>query len=74
MTDAREQTQSDIDQYKLRTWMAAELSRPVTIETITKFEGGQSNPTYKLFTPNKIYVMRRKPPGKLLPSAHAVDR
>ncbi|MFN3511350.1 MAG: phosphotransferase family protein, partial [Tsuneonella troitsensis] len=39
-----------------------------------KFKGGQSNPTYKLSTPTKNYVLRRKPFGKLLPSAHAVDR
>ena len=44
---------------------------PLTVE---EFKGGQSNPTYKLGTPNQNYVMRRKPPGKLLPSAHAVDR
>mgnify|MGYP000474668826 CR=1 FL=1 len=42
--------------------------------TVQEFKGGQSNPTYKLVTPNKSYVLRRKPPGKLLPSAHAVDR
>ncbi len=41
---------------------------------VNEFKGGQSNPTYKLNTPNKSYVLRRKPPGKLLPSAHAVDR
>lgn len=41
---------------------------------IRQFKGGQSNPTYQLITPGKKYVMRRKPPGKLLPSAHAVDR
>lgn len=41
---------------------------------VREFKGGQSNPTYQLVTPNKRYVMRRKPPGKLLPSAHAVDR
>ena len=41
---------------------------------VRQFKGGQSNPTYQLITPNKKYVMRRKPPGKLLPSAHAVDR
>lgn len=41
---------------------------------VRQFKGGQSNPTYQLVTPNKRYVMRRKPPGKLLPSAHAVDR
>lgn len=42
--------------------------------TVKKFKGGQSNPTYLISTPNKKYVLRRKPPGKLLPSAHAVDR
>ncbi len=41
---------------------------------VRQFRGGQSNPTYQLITPTKKYVMRRKPPGKLLPSAHAVDR
>jgi aminoglycoside phosphotransferase (APT) family kinase protein len=41
---------------------------------ITQFKGGQSNPTYLIETPLRRYVLRRKPPGKLLPSAHAVDR
>ena len=41
---------------------------------VRQFKGGQSNPTFKIITPKKAYVMRRKPPGKLLPSAHAVDR
>ena len=41
---------------------------------IKQFKGGQSNPTYLLETPARRYVLRRKPPGKLLPSAHAVDR
>ena len=41
---------------------------------IEQFKGGQSNPTYKLTTPSASYVLRRKPPGKLLASAHAVDR
>ncbi|GIX31223.1 MAG: aminoglycoside phosphotransferase [Porticoccaceae bacterium] len=40
----------------------------------TKFPGGQSNPTYRIDTPGGRYVLRRKPPGRLLPSAHAVDR
>ena len=40
----------------------------------TKFETGQSNPTFLLTTPAKRYVLRRKPPGVLLKSAHAVDR
>lgn len=39
-----------------------------------RFKGGQSNPTYQLITPSRSYVLRRKPPGELLPSAHAVDR
>ncbi len=42
--------------------------------TAQQFKGGQSNPTYLLTTPARRYVLRRKPPGKLLPSAHAVDR
>ncbi len=41
------------------------------ITSVEQFKGGQSNPTYKI---NGKYVLRRKPPGKLLPSAHAVDR
>ena len=41
---------------------------------VRQFKGGQSNPTYSLATPVRRYVLRRKPPGKLLPSAHAVDR
>ncbi|HEY4997586.1 MAG TPA: phosphotransferase [Usitatibacter sp.] len=44
---------------------------PLAVE---QFKGGQSNPTYRLAAGGKAYVMRRKPPGKLLPSAHAVDR
>ncbi|MCG8439843.1 MAG: phosphotransferase family protein, partial [Pseudomonadales bacterium] len=39
-----------------------------------KFEGGQSNPTFKITSPSGAYVLRRQPPGKLLKSAHAVDR
>jgi aminoglycoside phosphotransferase (APT) family kinase protein len=44
---------------------------PVKVE---QFRGGQSNPTFRIDTPVRSYVLRRKPPGKLLPSAHAVDR
>lgn len=42
--------------------------------SLRQFEGGQSNPTYLLTTPTRKYVLRRKPPGVLLKSAHAVDR
>ena len=41
---------------------------------VRQFSFGQSNPTYLLTSPSGRYVMRRKPPGNLLPSAHAVDR
>lgn len=47
------------------------FSGPITAE---KFSGGQSNPTFKLNAGGKSYVLRRKPPGELLKSAHAVDR
>jgi len=42
--------------------------------TVQQFRGGQSNPTYYVRAGGTEYVLRRKPPGKLLPSAHAVDR
>jgi aminoglycoside phosphotransferase (APT) family kinase protein len=41
---------------------------------VRQFEGGQSNPTYFLHAAGGDYVLRKKPPGQLLPSAHAVDR
>jgi aminoglycoside phosphotransferase (APT) family kinase protein len=45
------------------------------VTAIEQFKGGQSNPTYKLTAADgRRFVLRRKPPGKLLPSAHAVDR
>src|SRR6202020_1258375 len=47
------------------------FSGPIAVRHV---KGGQSNPTYLIETPERRYVLRRKPPGKLLPSAHAVDR
>ncbi len=47
------------------------LSGPLEV---AQFSGGQSNPTFKLQAGGRSFVLRRKPPGKLLPSAHAVDR
>ncbi|WPB59347.1 phosphotransferase family protein [Xylophilus sp. GOD-11R] len=44
---------------------------PLTLE---RFSGGQSNPTYRVRTPKRSYVLRRKPPGVLLKGAHAVER
>jgi aminoglycoside phosphotransferase (APT) family kinase protein len=62
------------DAAALDAWLTREVEGyrgPLTVE---QFKGGQSNPTYKLVTPGRAYVLRRKPPGKLLPGAHAVDR
>jgi aminoglycoside phosphotransferase (APT) family kinase protein len=62
------------DENRLREYMedhVAGFSGPLEVR---QFKGGQSNPTYQLITPGHKYVLRRKPPGKLLPSAHAVDR
>jgi len=62
------------DEARLLAWMQANVEGFEGPLEVRQFKGGQSNPTYQLVTPNKKYVMRRKPPGKLLPSAHAVDR
>jgi aminoglycoside phosphotransferase (APT) family kinase protein len=58
----------------LAVWMEANVEGYEGPLDVRQFKGGQSNPTYQLITPTKKYVMRRKPPGNLLPSAHAVDR
>ena len=58
----------------LQPWIDAHVPDAGSIKSIEQFRGGQSNPTYKIITDNKNLVLRRKPPGKLLPSAHAVDR
>jgi aminoglycoside phosphotransferase (APT) family kinase protein len=58
----------------LERYLAAQVPAFVGPLTAEQFKGGQSNPTYLLTTPARQYVLRRKPPGKLLPSAHAVDR
>jgi aminoglycoside phosphotransferase (APT) family kinase protein len=63
-----------IDLERLAAWLAehvAPLDGPLQA---AQFKGGQSNPTYLLAAGRQRYVLRRKPPGKLLPSAHAVDR
>ncbi|WP_426170137.1 phosphotransferase family protein [Sandarakinorhabdus sp. DWP1-3-1] len=64
----------EIDPARLDVWMRENVEGYAGPLTIEQFKGGQSNPTYKLLTPNQNYVLRRKPPGILLPSAHAVDR
>ncbi|HEY1561067.1 MAG TPA: phosphotransferase family protein [Caulobacteraceae bacterium] len=62
------------DEGALAAWMTEHVDGYAGPLTVRQFRGGQSNPTYELTTPGKKYVMRRKPPGRLLPSAHAVDR
>ncbi len=62
------------DETKLEAYLAERIEGFQTPLEVRQFKGGQSNPTYQLVTPNRKYVLRRKPPGKLLPSAHAVDR
>src|SRR5579872_7037803 len=66
--------QSELPLDRLEAWLAAHVEGfrgPVVAE---RFAGGQSNPTYRLAAASGLYVLRRKPPGPLLPSAHAVDR
>ncbi len=59
---------------RLEQFMAAKVEGYAGPLEVREFKGGQSNPTYQLITPARKYVLRRKPPGVLLPSAHAVDR
>ncbi len=63
-----------LDTVKLTEWMDANVAGFRGPLKLTKFKGGQSNPTYKIEAPSGNYVLRRKPFGPLLPSAHAVDR
>ncbi len=66
--------QDVLDEAKLAAWMDANVAGFNGPVTVRKFAGGQSNPTYRLDSPSGAYVLRRKPFGPLLPSAHAVDR
>jgi aminoglycoside phosphotransferase (APT) family kinase protein len=63
-----------LDEARLTQWMAANVEGFKGPLHLTKFKGGQSNPTYKIDAASGSYVLRRKPFGPLLPSAHAVDR
>ena len=68
--------QHAFDEAALAAWMQSnvpDFAGPLTVEM---FKGGQSNPTYKLVTPQRAFVMRAKPGpvAKLLPSAHAIER
>jgi aminoglycoside phosphotransferase (APT) family kinase protein len=59
---------------RLETWLRDNISGFRGPLSVRQFESGQSNLTYLLSTPERNYVLRRKPPGKLLKSAHAIDR
>ena len=63
-----------IDRRALGTWLHENVAGFRSLRAVTKFSGGQSNPTYRLDADSGVYVLRAQPPGELLPSAHAVDR
>ncbi len=63
-----------LDEQTLATYLEKHIPEFKGPLTATKFAGGQSNPTFQIDAKSGRYVLRRKPPGKLLPSAHAVDR
>lgn len=62
------------DTAALEQWMYEHIPSHDGGLKVRQFKGGQSNPTYLLETPRTAFVLRRKPPGKLLPGAHAVER
>ena len=62
------------DEAALEAYMRMELGGYRPPMKVQQFEGGQSNPTFMLETPTERYVLRKQPPGELLPSAHQVDR
>jgi len=65
---------SDLDEAILEGWLRDEVPGFPKLVGLEKFSGGQSNPTYRVETEGQNYVLRRKPFGPLLPSAHAVER
>jgi aminoglycoside phosphotransferase (APT) family kinase protein len=63
-----------LDTAKLFAYLADHIENFSTPASLRQFQGGQSNPTYLIETPSQSYVLRKKPPGTLLPSAHQIDR
>ena len=63
-----------IDTGRLEDFLKRNMEGVRGLLQIAQFKGGQSNPTYRITAGGKRYALRKKPPGKLLPSAHAVDR
>ncbi|WP_244815778.1 phosphotransferase [Caballeronia sp. Lep1P3] len=70
------QERQRFDEHALAAWLAAHVDGFAGPLAVEQFAGGQSNPTFKLVTPSRSYVMRAKPgpAAKLLPSAHAIER
>jgi len=62
------------DEQRLAQWLEQNVEGYAGPLSVEQFKGGQSNPTYKLVTPSRSYVLRRKPPGPLVKGAHAVER
>ena len=74
-TGTREVTERlRFDEAALERWMQDKVEGFRGPVTVSQFKGGQSNPTYRMDAASGSYVLRRKPPGKILPGAHAVDR
>jgi aminoglycoside phosphotransferase (APT) family kinase protein len=66
--------QHRFDEQALWRYLQAQLDDFAGPAELRQFQGGQSNPTFLIQTPTKKFVLRKKPPGKLLPSAHLVER
>ncbi|SAK88970.1 phosphotransferase [Caballeronia hypogeia] len=62
------------DEARLFDWMSAHVEGFAGPLRVEQFKGGQSNPTYRIRTNERDYVLRRKPPGQLLKGAHAIER
>lgn len=65
---------SDLDEISLARWLRNSVPEAGGLVGLERFSGGQSNPTYRLITDRGAFVLRRRPFGQLLPSAHSVDR
>ena len=65
---------ADFELEPLQAWLNREVAGFAGPFTVEKFAGGQSNPTYRIDAASGAYVLRRKPFGPILPSAHAVER
>ncbi|ALG60399.1 MULTISPECIES: phosphotransferase [Citromicrobium] len=64
----------ELDRAALEAWLRGHVDGFAGPLEVDQFKGGQSNPTYRLTTPTRSYVLRRKPPGEILKGAHAVER